>query len=121
MEEALRVQFERFDHAINHMSNGLCVFGPDERLIVCNARYIDIYGLDPAIVKPGITHRELLTQDLRDLRLRHETRFGEQSAQPTAVGFLLREDLLELLAGDDLRLDEELSEADARRGHRRGV
>jgi diguanylate cyclase (GGDEF)-like protein/PAS domain S-box-containing protein len=61
MEEALRVQFERFDHAINHMSHGLCVFGPDERLIVCNARYTDIYGLDPAIVKPGITHRDLLT------------------------------------------------------------
>jgi PAS domain-containing protein len=61
MEEALRVQFERFDHAINHMSHGICVFGPDERLIVCNARYTDIYGLDPAIVKPGITHRDLLT------------------------------------------------------------
>ena len=43
------------------MSHGLCVFGPDERLIVCNARYTDIYGLDPAIVKPGITHRDLLT------------------------------------------------------------
>src|SRR4051794_18385027 len=61
MEEALRVQFERFDHAVNHMSHGLCMFGPDERLIVCNAQYLSIYGLDPQIVKPGITHRELLT------------------------------------------------------------
>ena len=60
MQRELRVQYERFDQAMNHMSHGLCMFGPDERLIVCNARYLDIYGLDPAIIKPGVTHRELL-------------------------------------------------------------
>ena len=60
MEEALRLQFERFDQALSHMSHGLCMFGPDERLIVCNKRYLDIYGLDPAVIKPGVTHRELL-------------------------------------------------------------
>ena len=60
MERELRLQYERFDQAMNHMSHGLCMFGPDERLIVCNARYLDIYGLDPAVIKPGITHRELL-------------------------------------------------------------
>jgi diguanylate cyclase (GGDEF)-like protein len=60
MEETLRLQFERFDQALSHMSHGLCMFGPDERLIVCNQRYLDIYGLDPAVVKPGVTHRELL-------------------------------------------------------------
>ena len=60
MERELRLQYERFDQAINHMSHGLCMFGPDERLIVCNARYLDIYGLDPAVIKPGVTHRELL-------------------------------------------------------------
>ncbi|HMK80752.1 MAG TPA: PAS-domain containing protein [Xanthobacteraceae bacterium] len=60
MEHELRVQYERFDQALNHMSHGLCMFGPDERLIVCNARYLDLYGLDPAVCKPGITHRELL-------------------------------------------------------------
>jgi diguanylate cyclase (GGDEF)-like protein len=60
MEQALRLQFERFDQAVNHMSHGLCMFGPDERLIVCNAQYLRIYGLDPKIVIPGITHRELL-------------------------------------------------------------
>ena len=46
MEEELHRQFERFDQAISHMSHGLCMFGPDGRLIVCNQRYIDIYGLD---------------------------------------------------------------------------
>jgi diguanylate cyclase (GGDEF)-like protein/PAS domain S-box-containing protein len=60
MERELRLQYARFDQALSHMSHGLCMFGPDERLIVCNARYLDIYGLDPAVIKPGVTHRELL-------------------------------------------------------------
>src|SRR5262245_48916664 len=60
MERDVRRQFERFDQAISHMQHGLCMFGPDERLIVCNQRYLDIYGLDPAVVKPGVAHRELL-------------------------------------------------------------
>jgi len=60
MQRELRLQYERFDQAINHMSHGLCMYGPDERLIVCNARYLEIYGLDPAIIKPGVTHRELI-------------------------------------------------------------
>jgi diguanylate cyclase (GGDEF)-like protein/PAS domain S-box-containing protein len=60
MERELRQQFERFDQAISHMQHGLCMYGPDERLIVCNKRYLDIYGLDPAVIRPGVTHRELL-------------------------------------------------------------
>jgi diguanylate cyclase (GGDEF)-like protein/PAS domain S-box-containing protein len=60
MERELRLQFERFDQAISHMSHGLCMYGPDERLIVCNKRYLEIYGLDPEVVKPGIHHRDLL-------------------------------------------------------------
>jgi diguanylate cyclase (GGDEF)-like protein len=60
MQNELRLQYERFDQAVNHMSHGLCMFGPDERLIVWNARYIEMYGLDPATIRPGITHREVL-------------------------------------------------------------
>jgi diguanylate cyclase (GGDEF)-like protein/PAS domain S-box-containing protein len=60
MEQELHLQFERFDQALSHMSHGLCMFGADERLIVCNRRYLDIYGLDPAVIRPGVTHRELL-------------------------------------------------------------
>ena len=61
MERELRLQYERFDYAVNHMSHGLAMFGPDERLIVCNAQYLKMYGLDPAIAKPGISARDLLS------------------------------------------------------------
>jgi len=60
MQNELRQQYERFDQAVNHMTHGLCMFGPDARLIVCNARYIEMYGLDAQSIHPGITHREVL-------------------------------------------------------------
>ena len=60
MDGELRDQVARFDGAISNMSHGLSMFGPDERLIVCNAQYIDMYGLDPAVARPGIPHRDLL-------------------------------------------------------------
>ena len=60
MEAELRLQFERFDQAVSHMSHGLCMFGPDERLIICNERYLQMYDLDPAVIRPGVTQSELL-------------------------------------------------------------
>ncbi|MEJ0078077.1 MAG: PAS-domain containing protein [Alphaproteobacteria bacterium] len=60
MERELRLQYERFDQAINNMSHGLCMFGPDERLIACNPQHHEMYGLDPEIIKPGVTLREVI-------------------------------------------------------------
>ncbi|MGO8912863.1 MAG: PAS-domain containing protein [Bradyrhizobium sp.] len=60
LEAALRVQTERIEYAVAHMSHGLSMFGADERLIVCNRQYLEAYGLDPEIVKPGIAHREVI-------------------------------------------------------------
>jgi len=51
----------RFDTALNNMSQGLCFFDGDQRLIVCNRRYIDMYGLAPDTVRPGMTLREIVT------------------------------------------------------------
>ena len=36
---ALRTQNERFDAALNNMSQGLCMVDPSQRLIVCNSRF----------------------------------------------------------------------------------
>lgn len=53
----------RFDTAINNMSQGLCFFDGHERLIVCNRRYAEMYGLSLDILRPGMTLREIV--DLR--------------------------------------------------------
>ena len=62
-EEQLRVRALQFDLAINNMSQGLCFFDGSQRLIVCNSRYVEMYELDPSLIVPGITLREVV--DLR--------------------------------------------------------
>jgi diguanylate cyclase (GGDEF)-like protein len=51
---------QRLDTAINNMSQGLLLYDSAERLIVCNQRYISMYGLSPDIVKPGLGFRDLV-------------------------------------------------------------
>src|SRR5262249_44128886 len=60
IEEELRTQYLRFDTALNNMSHGLCMFDSAARLIVCNDRYRDMYGVSPDLVKPGIALEDLL-------------------------------------------------------------
>ena len=42
------------DQVVAHVSHGLCVFGADRTLILCNEQFLQIYGYDPAVVRPGI-------------------------------------------------------------------
>ena len=44
--------------AINNMSQGLCMFDRNERLVVCNRRYMELYQLPDEVVKPGRTLAE---------------------------------------------------------------
>jgi PAS domain S-box-containing protein len=62
-EEALRIRNFQFDTAINNMSQGLCFFNADHKLIVCNDRFVEMYGLPPGRVGPGTPLTEIV--DLR--------------------------------------------------------
>ena len=42
-----------FATAINNMSQGLVMFDDSEQLVLCNSRYVEMYGLSSSIVKPG--------------------------------------------------------------------
>jgi diguanylate cyclase (GGDEF)-like protein len=55
-----RAEKQRLDTAINNMSQGLLLYDSSERLVVCNQRYISMYGLSPDVVKPGLGFRDLL-------------------------------------------------------------
>lgn len=59
-EEELRVQNLRFDMALDHMREGLCMFDGDKRLVVCNGRYAEMYRLPPELLKPGTPHRAII-------------------------------------------------------------
>jgi diguanylate cyclase (GGDEF)-like protein/PAS domain S-box-containing protein len=56
----LAQQNERLDAALDNMLQGLAMFDADQRLVVCNRRYADMYGLSSEQVKPGTTVKEIL-------------------------------------------------------------
>ena len=62
-EETLRIRNFQFDTAINNMSQGLCFFDSDHRLIVCNDRFVEMYDIAPERVSPGMSLIEIV--DLR--------------------------------------------------------
>jgi diguanylate cyclase (GGDEF)-like protein len=45
---------------INNMSQGVLLFDSEARLVFYNQRYVEMYGLSPAVVTPGCTVRDLL-------------------------------------------------------------
>ena len=59
-EGELRVQNLRFDMALDHMREGLCMFDAERRLVVSNGRYAEMYRLPPELLKPGTPHREII-------------------------------------------------------------
>ena len=59
-DEALRVQNARFDAALNNMSQGLLMADNDRRLIVCNRRFREMFGLLVEEVEPGARLDDLL-------------------------------------------------------------
>ncbi len=59
-EEELKSRNLQLDTALRHMSQGLCMYDKDERVILCNERYATIYGLSSAVVKPGMPRREII-------------------------------------------------------------
>jgi len=48
------------DAALNNISQGIVMFDSSTRLIVCNKRFLELYGLSSDIVRPGCTFREIL-------------------------------------------------------------
>src|SRR5216684_5234674 len=59
-EQRLRLEKQRLDTAVNNMTQGLLLFASSQRLIICNQRYIDMYGLSAKVVKPGATFCEVI-------------------------------------------------------------
>jgi methyl-accepting chemotaxis protein len=56
----LRNQNRRISTALNNMSQGLNMFDAQGRITLLNTRYIEMYQLDPKIVKPGCTLKQLI-------------------------------------------------------------
>src|SRR4029079_9159823 len=56
----LSVEKKRLDTAVNNMTQGLLLFDAKQHLIICNKRYLEMYGLSADVVKPGCSFREVI-------------------------------------------------------------
>ena len=81
----LSVRNLQVDAAINNMVQGFIMFDAQERIVVCNDRYIEMYGLSSEIVKPGCALHDLF---------QHRAAIGHLKVDPDKY----RHDLLAELA-----------------------
>jgi len=59
-QQRLTLEKQRLDKAVNNMTQGLLLFDNSQRLVVCNQRYIEMYGLSAEVIKPGCSFREII-------------------------------------------------------------
>jgi diguanylate cyclase (GGDEF)-like protein len=59
-EAELSEQNRRFDVALDNMSQGLAMYDANQRLLVCNRRFAQLYRLPPEMVQPGVTLRQIV-------------------------------------------------------------
>jgi diguanylate cyclase (GGDEF)-like protein/PAS domain S-box-containing protein len=60
MDRRIARQNVLLDTALNNMNHGLMMFDAASRVILCNQRYLDLYGLSRETVRPGMTLREIV-------------------------------------------------------------
>jgi signal transduction histidine kinase len=59
-EEAVRLAQSRLEDAIESVSDGFILWGPDERLIACNQRYKEYFARAADLMVPGHTFEEIV-------------------------------------------------------------
>jgi two-component system, LuxR family, sensor kinase FixL len=77
----------RFQAALDNMTHGLCMIGPDRRMRICNGRYLEMFGFSPDVVRPGISTAEILD---------HSVAVGNHSSETAGA---VHRALVETLAG----------------------
>jgi NO-binding membrane sensor protein with MHYT domain len=84
-DRRVRDRDQRLITAVNNMSHGVVMFDAAERLVVCNDRYIDMYGLSADIVKPGASLDEVV---------RHRKATGSLDRDPDEYRLEIRKTLM---------------------------
>ena len=59
-QQRLTLEKLRLDTAVNNMTQGLLLFDSSQRLVICNQRYIEMYGLSADVIKPGCSFRDVI-------------------------------------------------------------
>jgi diguanylate cyclase (GGDEF)-like protein/PAS domain S-box-containing protein len=74
-QQRLESQKQQLDLALNNMTQGLVLYDGSQRLVLCNQRFIDMFGLSKDIVKPGTPSIDIM---------RHRKATGSFDGDPDA-------------------------------------
>ncbi|MGQ0484811.1 MAG: putative bifunctional diguanylate cyclase/phosphodiesterase [Hyphomicrobiales bacterium] len=88
----LRNQYVISDAALNNMSQGLCMFDAEQRLVICNKRYTDLYSLPGDLTKPGTPLTDIIA---------HRIATGDYGGAPEQY----RRDRLATVAAKEQRIE----------------
>jgi diguanylate cyclase (GGDEF)-like protein len=66
--EKLEQLNECFEAALNHMGRGLSMFDSEQRLVMCNKAYSDIYDLPSTLTRPGTPLVDILRYHLNTIK-----------------------------------------------------
>jgi diguanylate cyclase (GGDEF)-like protein len=80
-----------FEAALNHLGRGLSMFDAEQRLVVCNKAYSDIYVLPAALTRPGTPLVDILRYHARRIK-------GEEVSKEAAADWV-REHVTRLRRG----------------------
>ena len=70
----------QFDAALSNMTQGLCMFDGEKRLVVWNERYAKLYQLPPELLKVGTPHDAIIADRISRGILKGETNAGRKIA-----------------------------------------
>ena len=129
-QQRLALEKQRLDTAVNNMTQGLLLFDASQQLVVCNQRYIEMYGLSPEAVKPGCSFREVIAcierptgsfkgdvgQVLRPRAPRHRDCGGHMTSSRPPTGAPFRSSTSRWRTADGSTTHEDITERKRSRG-----
>ena len=77
-----------FDAALGNMTQGLCMFDGDKRLVVWNDRYAQLYRLPPELLEVGTPHDAIIADRILRGILKGESSNSAAKAKISALGEL---------------------------------
>src|SRR6476646_5540313 len=114
-EAELQAQNMRFAAAISHMSQGLVMFDSQTRLVICNQRFLAMYGLEADGIRPGHTLRHLLERRIANGTISCDAEHYADNVWAMVKAGKPTTRFIELNDGRTIAIDNQL---DPRRRHR---
>jgi diguanylate cyclase (GGDEF)-like protein len=78
----------QFDAALSNMTQGLCMFDGQKRLLVWNERYTELYQLPPELQKVGTLHRDVIADRISRGILKGDTNASATTAKLASLNEL---------------------------------